>query len=239
MYDTVIFDYGNTLCKMGSLTDSLQDVYDSRNARQIGELIELYIRRLYVPDQISQPDWQGVWRLAFISHGEQFGTELGLRHLERFVSEGRLYPYAVPLLQALQAQGTKLVLLSNVTGNTDIFQRDLESKGLAQYFDRVIWSSEIGYRKPSFQAFQIALNSVGAHPGLTLMVGDNEVADMQGAKAMGMATMLVSDQHTMSQFADHIVVRSNITDEILRLTGPEEPSQAGIKKPGNDKRYPV
>ncbi|WP_254620320.1 hypothetical protein [Vibrio metschnikovii] len=40
MYDTVIFDYGNTLCEMGNLSNSLKVVLESKCAEQIGHSIE-------------------------------------------------------------------------------------------------------------------------------------------------------------------------------------------------------
>ncbi|WP_103879612.1 HAD hydrolase-like protein [Vibrio hangzhouensis] len=50
------------------------------------------------------------------------------------------------------------------------------------------------------------------------MVGDNELADIQGAKAIGMATLLVTDQHVVSNVAEYVVMRDNLHDEVLRLT---------------------
>jgi HAD superfamily hydrolase (TIGR01549 family) len=218
MYDTVIFDYGNTLCKMGSLASALEKVDDGKQAHQIGSLIEQYIQRLYIPSQDLQPDWRSIWQAAFATYGRPFDEELGLKHIKQYVEDGSLYPYTVPLLEALHCQGTKLVLLSNVTGCSDIFQQDFDSKGLSKYFDRVIWSSEIGYRKPSKHAYQLALISIGSELSKILMVGDNEIADIQGAKSVGLSTMLISDHHTTSKFSDYVVIRGNLIEELLRLT---------------------
>ncbi len=205
---------------MGNLAQSLEAVCSSTQAVKVGKLIELYIRQLYQPNQVSHPEWESIWRLAFATHGVPFHTELGIQHLEHFIRSGELYPYTHELLSTLKSQGTKLVLLSNVTGNTDIFQQDLERRELAQYFDRVIWSCEIGYRKPSEQAFQIALNSIGSHAAHTLMVGDNPISDMQGAKSIGLSTLLVADQHKICPHSDHVTLRDNLRETLIKLTNP-------------------
>ncbi|MER2494913.1 HAD family hydrolase [Vibrio neptunius] len=218
MYDTVIFDYGNTLCEMGSLSGSLKAVLKSQYADQIGDLIEQSIQDLYVPEQEVQPNWIDVWQKAFNEYKLEFDQSIGLKHLNHFVDSGRLYQYSIPLLEALHNQGKKLILLSNVTGSTEVFQRDLMNRGLAKYFDSIIWSSEIGFRKPSRQAFEIALESVGSLAKNSIMVGDSEIADIRGAQLAGISTMLISELKNAESRASHVVNHANIQEQLMRLT---------------------
>ncbi|GIA26009.1 TPA: HAD family hydrolase [Vibrio cholerae] len=218
MYDTVIFDYGNTLCEMGNLSNSLKVVLESKCAEQIGHSIERSIKELYSPNQVEQPRWIDIWEKSFNEYGLTFEQSIGLEHLNHFVDSGYLYNYSLPLLSSLQKQGTKLILLSNVTGPTEVFQRDLSERGLAKYFDSIIWSSEIGFRKPSREAFEIALESTGSMSSNTIMVGDNEIADVCGAELVGISTMLISDVESIESRANHVVNRTNITRELIRLT---------------------
>lgn len=218
MYDTVIFDYGNTLCQMGSLSDSLKAVLEEKYAAQVGSSIEQNIQELYVPTQVEQPNWMEVWETSFNEYKLVFDKSIGLKHLNHFVDSGRLYDYSLPLLEALHKQGTTLILLSNVTGPTEVFQRDLSERGLAKYFDSIIWSSEIGFRKPSIQAFEIALQTTGSLASNSIMVGDSEVADIVGAQTVGISTMLISDGKETESRANYVVNRTNITSELIRLT---------------------
>ncbi|MDV2384016.1 HAD-IA family hydrolase, partial [Vibrio cholerae] len=87
-----------------------------------------------------------------------------------------------------------------------------------KYFDSIIWSSEIGFRKPSREAFEIALESTGSMSSNTIMVGDNEIADVSGAELVGISTMLISDVESIESRANHVVNRTNITRELIRLT---------------------
>ncbi|GLO63291.1 hypothetical protein MACH09_37990 [Vibrio sp. MACH09] len=218
MYDTVIFDYGNTLCQMGSLADSLKAVLEEKYAAQVGSSIERNIQELYVPTQVEQPNWMEVWETSFNEYKLVFDKSIGLKHLNHFVDSGCLYDYSLPLLEALHKQGTTLILLSNVTGPTEVFQRDLSERGLAKYFNSIIWSSEIGFRKPSSQAFEIALQTTGSLASNSIMVGDSEVADIVGAQTVGISTMLISDGKETESSANYVVNRTNITSELIRLT---------------------
>ncbi|WP_070962565.1 HAD family hydrolase [Vibrio sonorensis] len=218
MYKTVIFDYGNTLCEMGCLINSLMAVLDSQYAEQVGKQIEKQIHELYIPDQVEQPEWIEIWDKAFKEYDLVFDKSVGLRHLNHFVDSGRLYKYSIPLLEALSNQGTKLTLLSNVTGSSEVFQRDITARGLSKYFDSIIWSSEIGFRKPSRQAFEVALNSTDSSALTSIMVGDSEVADIYGAKSVGLSTMLISERNSIKSEATFVVNRNEVQERLIRLT---------------------
>jgi putative hydrolase of the HAD superfamily len=56
--------------------------------------------------------------------------------------------------------------------------------------DRIFNSAETGYEKPHPRAFQHVIESLGA-PRSIWMVGDNPVADIEGARAVGMNALLV------------------------------------------------
>ncbi|CAM3503189.1 HAD family hydrolase [Parendozoicomonas haliclonae] len=191
MYQTIIFDYGNTLCQVGSLTASLEAILPSRNARTIGEELDAQILRLYTPDQKEQPDWLEVWEQAFKKFDEPFTQAIGIAHLQHFCASGTLYRDTKAMLSSLKDQGVTLVLLSNATGPEEVFWNDLAHRGILKFFDRAIWSCAIGYRKPSPLAFEQAIKSVGAEPSTTLVVGDSEIADIQGANNYGLDSLLV------------------------------------------------
>ncbi len=90
MYDTVIFDYGNTLCEMGNLSNSLKVVLESKCAEQIGHSIERSIKELYSPNQVEQPRWIDIWEKSFNEYGLTFELSIGLEHVNHFVDSGYL-----------------------------------------------------------------------------------------------------------------------------------------------------
>ncbi len=91
----------------------------------------------------------------------------------------------------MRAVGWTLGLVTN--GALDIQLAKLESAGLAELFDGVCASGEVGVRKPSLDVFRIAAERCGA----TLdkggwMVGDNPETDIEGGRAAGLQTAWIS-----------------------------------------------
>src|SRR5205807_6124381 len=70
-----------------------------------------------------------------------------------------------------------------------LLHRDLERMGVAERLDAAVFSSEVGKRKPHPAIFERALAAVGVEPAHALFVGDQLVADVGGAGAVGMKTV--------------------------------------------------
>ncbi len=67
----------------------------------------------------------------------------------------------------------------------------LEKLELRRFFDAIVISGEVNRRKPSSEIFNKALNSLGMEASRTVFVGDTPVADIVGAKNVGMRAILV------------------------------------------------
>jgi len=61
--------------------------------------------------------------------------------------------------------------------------------GLLEGLDVVVFSSDVGVRKPSPEIFRRALDSLGVAAERALFVGDRLVADVRGARDVGMRTV--------------------------------------------------
>ncbi|GHT80397.1 hypothetical protein AGMMS49543_00550 [Betaproteobacteria bacterium] len=99
----------------------------------------------------------------------------------------------VPLLLTLKARGYKLALVSN-TGyiHGDVMRRALADMDLAACFDWMVFSNEIGAAKPNPIIFQ-ALMSASSIPAARMThIGDNPVADVQGARKVGMHAIQIT-----------------------------------------------
>ena len=70
-----------------------------------------------------------------------------------------------------------------------ILLRDLEEQGLAQRMDAIVFSSEVGVRKPRPEIFRRALDELGVRAVNALFVGDRLDADVRGARDVGMRTV--------------------------------------------------
>jgi HAD superfamily hydrolase (TIGR01549 family) len=67
-------------------------------------------------------------------------------------------------------------------GFEEIQGTKMASSGITHYFDGVITSARAGHKKPSKEIFEFALNENGFQPHDCVMVGDNLLTDMAGAR---------------------------------------------------------
>lgn len=218
MYKAIVFDFGNTLARSASLIDALVAVVESEKAPIVGADIENEICALYKPDQRIQPDWTAIWERCFKQSGLSFNEEIGRKHLEEFCRLNETFSDVRELLSELKQMGFKLGLLSNATGPHDIFQKDLDTRDLTKYFDSVVWSCAIGYRKPSSKAFEVILANLGVEPQDALMVGDSEIADICGAIKVGMDAALVSREGNLQTSAHYQVAIDSMFDDVIAIT---------------------
>lgn len=91
-------------------------------------------------------------------------------------------PGALALLQALRPY----YRIGIITNNRTAEQADkLRFLGMTELVDALITSEDVGVAKPDPRIFQAALQQLGAQPEETVLVGDNWVADVLGARAVG------------------------------------------------------
>lgn len=97
-----------------------------------------------------------------------------------------LNPGAVETLQRCQNQNKYIGLICN-TGTTPGFglRKFLQQQCIAQFFDTMTFSDEVGIRKPSPEIFHLTAGKLGTKPQETVHVGDNLKADVWGAKNAG------------------------------------------------------
>lgn len=98
-----------------------------------------------------------------------------------------LTPGAAEAVRELASLGVALGIISN-TGRTPgvILRRLLERHDLLRHFTAASYSDEVGYRKPDPEIFRRTLAELGVEAGEAAHVGDNPVADVQGAQGAGM-----------------------------------------------------
>ena len=103
-------------------------------------------------------------------------------------SRWTVFPDSLAALEELAGAGWLHVIVSNHVPELDDLLRDL---GLGRHFAAVVNSSLVGWEKPHRRIFEAALERAGS-PERVWMVGDNPVADVGGAQALGIPAILVS-----------------------------------------------
>jgi putative hydrolase of the HAD superfamily len=107
-----------------------------------------------------------------------------------------LIPGTEAMLGTLKAS-YPLGLLSNFT-HPPAAQAILDGLGITSFFDVVLISGEVGYRKPHALVFRLLLEKLGVEPDELLYVGDDPEADIDGAWSVGIQPVwatYVRDRH--------------------------------------------
>lgn len=155
--------------------------------------------------ELSEPDaWWGqveaLLAAAYEGAGIESASASDLARLARarYVDPSigwRLFPDVAPVLERLRALGWSHVVLSNHVPELPAIAAGI---GLTPLVDRIVTSATIGFEKPHPEAFARAFDGIG-RPAEAWMVGDNEVADVGGAEAIGIPAILVRREGTNAE----------------------------------------
>ena len=121
---------------------------------------------------------------------EAFGGRIRDRHAAGLLWS-RVEPGTVETLDALAGAGLRLAVISNADGTVAEL---LATAGLADRFELIVDSGRVGIEKPDPRIFRIAADGLGIAPAEAAYVGDLYEVDVLGARAAGMAAVLVTDE---------------------------------------------
>ena len=106
----------------------------------------------------------------------------------------RLFPESRECLASWRRAGLRLGLVTNGDATQ---QRDkIARHALAQYFDVIVIEGEFGAGKPDAVVYRHALETLGARPADTCMVGDHLDFDVAGSQALGMSGIWIDRPRT-------------------------------------------
>lgn len=95
-----------------------------------------------------------------------------------------LMPFAMETLTWLKQRKYKMSIISN--GFVEMQYVKLRKSGLRDFFDWVFLSEEVGVPKPQKAFFEHAIRVSQCKPGECVVVGDDYIADIQGAGNAGL-----------------------------------------------------
>ncbi|NLX14968.1 MAG: HAD family hydrolase [Phycisphaerales bacterium] len=118
------------------------------------------------------------------------------------------FPGALETVAQLKTRGYRLGLVSNCSVPPLYCRQELARQGFSRLLDFAVFSSEIGFRKPSPEIYQEAIRQAfpdGRPADLSnvLFVGDSPAYDVSAPAALGMKTALVRCRHGIWPAADY------------------------------------
>jgi len=123
---------------------------------------------------------------SFNVHDEKLNQDLSYQYLNRCPQKGNLMPQATKTLEYLSPR-YRLSIITN--GFEEIQNVKLSSGNLHRFFDHIITSQTAGHKKPAREIFDFAMKINGVDAAQTLMVGDNLVTDIAGARKASIDTV--------------------------------------------------
>jgi putative hydrolase of the HAD superfamily len=195
IFRAVFFDFG------GVLTTS---VWDSFEAFCRSEGLEATaVKELFRTDQEALADLRALetGKLSEAEFEARFGRRLGLENPANLIDS--MFAGMKPLVPMVDAvleirRGGLLTGLITNSWSTAHYDRDL----LAELFDEVVISAEVGLHKPQPEIYRLAAERLAIEPAACVFVDDLR-ENCEGAEAVGMTALLHRDPgETVARLAE-------------------------------------
>ncbi len=180
LYGTLIYTINNSAPQLRLLKDL-----------NLPESVEKEARRIFMTENF--PDMQSfVSRIKPDASIDLRGYE---QDLKKEVASTALYPETISVLEKLKQENMKISLVSNVSTP---YKQPFFDLGLDRYFDNVIFSSDVGMKKPDAEIYMLLMDKVRAKPDKILMVGDRLDKDFIPPLLLGMDALLIDRMSDIS-----------------------------------------
>ena len=111
--------------------------------------------------------------------------------VDAFIEDSRMEDYVPSILDRLRER-YKLGMVSNFAYAPGL-RRALRHFHITPFFDAIVISGELGFRKPHRRIFEEALAALAVRADESVFVGDSLKADVHGAGEVGFKTVLVEN----------------------------------------------
>jgi putative hydrolase of the HAD superfamily len=205
-YKDLFFDLDHTLWDFETNSkETIQELYNTHRLADLGivdfdgfySTYSAHNHRLwdrYTKGFIKQEElrWKRVYLslLDFKVANEPLAKQMSQAYLEILPNKKHLFPYTIEILEYLKQKEYKMHLITN--GFESVQFKKIKNSGLQDYFIEVITSEASNSLKPQKEIFEYALKNANASVEKSIMIGDNESADIQGGINMGMDTIFVN-----------------------------------------------
>ena len=205
-YKDLFFDLDHTLWDFElNSKETMQELYSNHHIAALGitdfdaffNIYTAHNHRLwdrYAKGFIKQEElrWKRIYLslLDFKIANEQLSKDMSLEFLQILPTKKKLFPHTIEILNYLKEKDYKMHLITN--GFDSGQMQKIKNAEIAHYFTEGITSETSNSLKPNKEIFEFALKTANATLSESIMIGDNETADIQGGINIGMDTVFVN-----------------------------------------------
>ena len=205
-YKDLFFDLDHTLWDFElNSKETMQELYSTHHIAALGitdfdaffNIYTAHNHRLwdrYSKGFIKQEElrWKRIYLslLDFKIANEQLSKDMSLEFLQILPTKKKLFPHTIEILNYLKEKDYKMHLITN--GFESVQMQKIKNAEIAHYFTEVVTSETSNSLKPNKEIFEFALKTANATLSESIMIGDNETADIQGGINIGMDTVFVN-----------------------------------------------
>ena len=205
-YKDLFFDLDHTLWDFElNSKETMQELYSNHHIAALGitdfdaffNIYTAHNHRLwdrYAKGFIKQEElrWKRIYLslLDFKIANEQLSKDMSLEFLQILPTKKKLFPHTIEILNYLKEKDYKMHLITN--GFESVQMQKIKNADIAHYFTEVVTSETSNSLKPNKEIFEFALKTANATLSESIMIGDNETADIQGGINIGMDTVFVN-----------------------------------------------
>ena len=189
--------------------DAFFNIYTAHNHR----LWDRYAKGFIKQEELR---WKRIYLslLDFKIANEQLSKDMSLEFLQILPTKKKLFPHTIEILNYLKEKDYKMHLITN--GFESVQMQKIKNADIAHYFTEVITSETSNSLKPNKEIFEFALKSSNAALSESIMIGDNETADIQGGINIGMDTVFVNHLNVAATLpATYTITHLKQLEEIL------------------------
>ena len=214
----------------------LDDTLYPRHAGVMDQIRALMLHYLQTRFDLS-PEQADLLRRQYFA---MYGTTMRGLQINHHIDPDEFlhYVHDIPLHQFLQPNPELDAVLAAIPQDKIVFTnasrehagRVLSTLGIRQHFSRIVDVRDLNYEsKPQPSAYRRICELLDLQPEECMLVEDN-VRNLQPAKALGMITVLVANgQDAAADAADHVIARIEDIEQVLarmKLLGPRPNGQA-------------
>lgn len=127
-------------------------------------------------------------------------------HMES-LSGAMVYPkHHTEILFYLKEKGYRLSVVSNFD-HAPTARKLLEKFGIMDFFEHIVISEEVGWRKPHRKIFEFALSRLGKNASDVIFIGDNPEADIMGSSDCGIDSIWVKRKEQLTRAEAKFIIK--------------------------------